>query len=147
MEAGLNDAAQVFWILAGILPAAVTLAFVFRALRVKFGGGLRQGAGAPQAAIEIERIRAQDRADARALYERVTRDKLDVLKTAIAMGYTQQDLQALDARLEQLIGTEKLHALLQDPQVAAPLLTSQLLDLDLAQELEQVKPRRETQAQ
>jgi len=96
-------------------------------------------------AAEVARIAAQDRADARALYERVTTDKLDVIKTALAMGYDHQELKELDARLEELIGSDKLHALLNAQGTGVPPLKDELLDLDLSQELENLKRGKETE--
>lgn len=61
-----------------------------------------------------EAIRAKDRAEARALYERIVMEKLDVVKTAIAMGYDKQEIRNLDSRLEELVGSEKLQSLLND---------------------------------
>ena len=98
---------------------------------------------APNSAAAVARIAAQDRADARALYERITRDKLDVIKTALAMGYKQQDIKELDARLEELIGSDKLHALLDAQNTGVPPLKDELLDLDLSQELENLKRGKE----
>jgi hypothetical protein len=42
----------------------------------------------------------------------VLNERLDVLKTAIAMGFKEDDLMLLDERLEQLVGREKLEQLL-----------------------------------
>jgi hypothetical protein len=99
----------------------------------------------PDSATEVARIAAQDRADARALYERITRDKLDVIKTALAMGYDRQDLKELDDRLEELIGSDKLHALIASQDAGVPPLKAELLDLDLSQELENLKRGKELQ--
>ena len=99
----------------------------------------------PDRELELERLRARERAEARALYERVVREKLDVIKTAVTMGYSRQDLAALDARLEQLIGTDKLQALLATPDAPAAMppsgLTQDLLDTDIAAEIEKLSPR------
>jgi hypothetical protein len=89
--------------------------------------------------LELERIRAKERAEARALYERVVREKLDVMKTAITMGYDRQDLAALDARLEELIGLDQLTALLKDAPASPAPPSQQLLDTDLARESERLK--------
>jgi hypothetical protein len=146
VEAGLFSAADFVTTLAICVSVGLTVGLSIRIMRLKLRDAARGQAGAPDAAVEIERIRAKDRADARALYERVTRDKLDVIKTAITMGYSKQDLAELDARLEQLIGTDKLQALSQEPG-APPPLSSQLLDQDLAQELADLKQHKQRQAQ
>lgn len=91
----------------------------------------------PDKDVEIERIRAKDRAEARELYERIVREKLDVIKTALAMGYNQQEIDQLDTRLEKLVGSDKLKAIL-DGQ-AAPTPDGELLDADLSQELNALK--------
>lgn len=96
---------------------------------------------------EVARITAQDRADARALYERIIREKLEVIKTAVAMGADEQQLRQLDQRLEQLVGTEKLQALLETQESGAPPLTDELLNLDLSRELENLRRGQETQAE
>ena len=99
----------------------------------------RAEAGSPE--VEIERIKAKDRTDARALYERITRDKLEVIKTALAMGYTRTDLADLDNRLEELIGSDKLHRLLEDDGPATLSVAGEILDADLVQQLENLHPR------
>jgi hypothetical protein len=82
--------------------------------------------------VELERLRAAERADVRALYERLAREKLDVIKTAITMNYSRQDIAELDARLERLIGAEKLQALLTDGVMPLPQVIAELRDIDLA---------------
>lgn len=99
----------------------------------------------PDSATEVARIAAQDRADARALYERITRDKLDVIKTALAMGYDRQDLKELDERLEELIGSDKLHALIESQGTGVPALSDELLNLDVSQELQKLQRGKERQ--
>ena len=59
-----------------------------------------------------EIIQKRERGEARATYERLAREKLDVIKTALAMGYDAAELAELDRRLEQLIGAEEFKALL-----------------------------------
>jgi len=115
-------------------------------LRNIFRGALKQAPlQAPDKDVEIERIRSKDRAEARALYERVLRGKLDVIKEALAMGYSQQDIRELDVRLEALIGTEKLRSLLESPDAPVPAITAELLDVDLSREIENLKPQKEKQ--
>ena len=74
---------------------------------------------------------------ARDAYERIVRDKLDVIKTALAMGYSRADIEALDARLEKLIGRDKLDELLSDE--GAPLVDADLMDTDLTHELNRLR--------
>jgi hypothetical protein len=80
----------------------------------------------PIIAIVTEPIKARlkqaERREARQMYERLAREKLDILKTAITMGYKHDDLADLDARLERLVGADKLQKLLgSDPKTPSTL--------------------------
>ena len=44
----------------------------------------------------------------------VLKEKLDVLATAVAMGYKEEELALLDARLEKLVGKQELEKLLKE---------------------------------
>lgn len=144
----MEEPLQVLLTLVLLLPVAAGVGILFfTGIRHAMKSAIKQTPPVAQdSAAEIERIRAQDRADARALYERITRDKLDVIKTALAMGADQQQLKELDARLEQLVGSDKLHALLEGRDTGAPPLKDELLDLDLSQELENLRRDRESEA-
>lgn len=85
-------------------------------------------------AEEIEAQRLADKAAARAAYERVILAKLEVMKTAVAMGYDDDELKALDKRLEGLIGADKVAGLV-DPIQSQALPSADLLDADLQHEL------------
>lgn len=80
------------------------------------GGGevVHNGVRAPdgKTLIELEKLRNADREKSRALFERLATQKLDIVKTAITMGYKEADLDSLDSRLEKVIGAQKLQALL-----------------------------------
>lgn len=92
--------------------------------------------------LDASRLKAEERAKARELYERLVREKLEVVKDAIAMGYSEADLDRLDARLEELIGREQLKQLLSDePEVPTP--DANLMDTDLLAEAERLKHPRE----
>jgi|WetSurMetagenome_2_1015567.scaffolds.fasta_scaffold967944_1 hypothetical protein len=84
----------------------------------------------------------RERSDARKMYERLALEKLDVIKTAVAMGYAQSDLKELDARLERLIGAEQLQQLLDPKQPGVPQAQSEILHAELTDELEQMRRRR-----
>jgi hypothetical protein len=58
------------------------------------------------------RIKSGERERLRRMYERLTLEKLDVIRTAITMGYKHDDLSELDARLEQVIGSTAMQKLL-----------------------------------
>jgi hypothetical protein len=69
-----------------------------------------------------EGARKRERDAARKMYERLMLEKLDVIKTAVAMDYHGDELAALDRQLEQLIGQEQMQQLLdkKTPGVALP---------------------------
>lgn len=66
----------------------------------------------PIIAILMEPLKARqkiaERREVRAMYERLAHEKLDVLRTAITMGFKTDELADLDARLERLVGTERM---------------------------------------
>jgi hypothetical protein len=143
----LSEAIEILLTLLLLLPLAAGVGILFFAgIRRAMRSTLKQNPPKQSdPATEIERIRAQDRADARALYERITRDKLDIIKTALTMGYDRKEMRELDARLEDLIGSDKLHALLEEKSPASPPLKSELLDADLSEELARIKREGERQ--
>jgi hypothetical protein len=59
------------------------------------------------------KIKADEREKMRKMFERITLEKLDVIKTAVAMGYQRSDLQELDSRLEEVIGSSAMRELLE----------------------------------
>jgi len=90
------------------------------------------------------RMKQAERREARKLFERIVMEKLDVMKTAVAMGFEQNDLKDLDARLERLVGTNKLQGLLAGKDGPAPLeiqADSELHDTDLTAEIERLQRR------
>ena len=84
------------------------------------------------------RAQQRERDEARRMYERIVRDKLDVIKTAVAMGYQQNELRELDARLEKLVGTQKLQELLEKAP-SVPVAPPEAHDADLLEELDAVR--------
>ena len=82
-----------------------------------------------------------ERERARQSYERLTRDKLDVIKTAIAMGRSDDEIRELDQRLERLVGSEKLHSLLDPKAPTPPPVTSEILDADIVDEVDRQQGR------
>jgi hypothetical protein len=58
------------------------------------------------------RAKSAERERLHRMYERLALEKLDVIKTAVAMGYQKSDLHELDSRLESVIGSEAMRALL-----------------------------------
>ena len=86
-------------------------------------------------------INRREREETRKLYERIVMEKLDVIKTAIAMGYSHNDLGELDSRLERLVGSEKLKSLLNSEKPSTPSVDEDLLQAELKDELEVVRKR------
>jgi hypothetical protein len=88
-----------------------------------------------------ERMKQAERKEARQLFERIVMEKLDVIKTAVAMGHKEDELNDLDMRLERLIGADKLAGLLDMdiPKVAALDPRSDLRDTDLDAEIERLQ--------
>jgi hypothetical protein len=94
---------------------------------------------------DVEELRLKDKAEARAAYERVVLAKLEVMKTAITMGYDDAELKALDQRLEGLIGADKVAGLV-DPIATQVLPTADLLDADLQHETLKIREMRQQQS-
>jgi hypothetical protein len=93
--------------------------------------------------VHREGMKRAERNEARKLYERIAMEKLDVMKTAVAMGFAANDLAALDQRLERLIGTSELKQLLDPKAPGAPLAPADLRQADLLDEMQQLKRYRE----
>jgi hypothetical protein len=89
------------------------------------------------------RAKYDDRREARRAYERLVIEKLDVIKTAVAMGYKDEELDALDRRLEKLVGGDKLGVLVDSKGKEIPAVTHELLDTDFDRELERVRQQRQ----
>ena len=143
----MNTVPEIVTFIISFLAVGLGVGFLATRLKRRFLLGVFKDAAQakPDKDVEIERIRAKDRAEGREMYERVVREKLDVIKTALAMGYTQHEIQQLDQRLEQLIGSDKLQSLLDGR--AAPTPSCELLDADLSQELQAIKQAAQEQEQ
>jgi hypothetical protein len=87
-------------------------------------------------------VPSSDRQKALQVYESLAKEKLEVLKTALAMGYTQEDLARLDARLERLIGREQLEQLARGE---VPGVSADLANLSLSDEQRRLKELRTAQ--
>ena len=90
-----------------------------------------------------EAAKRRERAVARQMYERLALEKLDVIKTAVAMGYEQDALDELDKRLEHLIGTDALQRLLDAQVPGVPETPGEMLRAELTEELARVRRERE----
>ena len=60
------------------------------------------------------KISSMEKAESRRLYERIAMEKLDIIKTAISMGYKTDELTELDRRLEMLVGADRMTELLDE---------------------------------
>jgi hypothetical protein len=74
-------------------------------------------------------------------YERLAKDKLEVIKTALALGYSDDEIAKLDTRLDHLIGQDKLQQILQGSG-AASVASADLVDTQLEHEIERVRQLR-----
>ena len=77
----------------------------------------------------------------RQTYERLARDKIDVIRTALAMGRSDEDIRDLDERLERLIGADQMKSLLDPINPRPPLPQAELHDADLLSEVERSRQR------
>jgi hypothetical protein len=102
------------------------------------------GQGATAATAGQSPVSDKHREQALQVYKELAKDKLDVVKTALAMGYKDDDIARLDARLESLVGQDKLAELIHGsgPEVLA---NADLLDTQLDNELQRLKQSREAQ--
>lgn len=89
--------------------------------------------------------RHRERTEARKLYERIVQEKLDVMRTALAMGRGDDELRELDQRLQRLIGAEQMKSLLDTADPRPPEVSAELADADLEAELKRLEqgPARE----
>ena len=74
-------------------------------------------------------------------YQRIVIEKMDVLKTAIAVGFDSDQLDELDTRLERLIGAEKLQELMGGKAVAIATPPA-AMDEVLYQQVERISRQR-----
>lgn len=85
-------------------------------------------------------------------YTELMKERLDVIKTAIAVGYDQEDLVDLDLQLEELIGADEMRALINPKAPAVPTAPvvpagqTRLIDADIAAEIERLQQKREERA-
>lgn len=90
----------------------------------------------------VRAVEERYKGQVRKMYCDLVQRKLDVIQTALTMGYKDQDLQALDERLERLIGTEKLMATLQAGKEPPELASAELRDADLTREVDRQAAQR-----
>lgn len=100
-------------------------------LRVQPVAGQAQAAAKPAMPV----LGKQERQKALDAYKALVHEKMEVIKTALAMGYSAAELERLDARLEKLIGREQLANIMAG---VPPQPSPELLDRDLSSERERL---------
>ncbi|MCC7479605.1 hypothetical protein IT575_14275 [bacterium] len=127
----MSEDVVAVWLIFGLMPIVGLIAMFVRRMRRedmdRFASRLRGGVQVPggeplpdgKTMIELEKLRLADRDKARQLFERLTMEKLDVVKTSIQSGYKEEELTRLDERLERIIGSERLQRLLDESTTPA----------------------------
>jgi len=87
----------------------------------------------------------RERHKIREYYTTLVKEKLEVLKTALAMGRDASEIAELDRRLERLIGNEEMLNTLREPTAKAEAEIEQLSSKLNVDELESLteQPRKE----
>ena len=75
--------------------------FVLIIIAIGMGGGLGMW-------YFIDSVGRREKDKIRGQYMELIKEKLEVIKTALAMGHSDSQVKDLDRRLEKLIGTEKM---------------------------------------
>ena len=84
------------------------------------------------------KLRLADKHKMLETYRLLMQEKLETVKTALAVGFTLEDLKILDERLEQLIGADEMRALIDPKEPRVPLVPTRLVDADLSSEIERL---------
>src|SRR5688572_7022617 len=82
--------------------------------------------------------RERRQSEAQRSHERILLESIDVLKTAIAMGFDRTQLDELDVRLEKLIGSDKLAGLLDNRDNVAAASQRELPGDEIELEIERL---------
>jgi hypothetical protein len=111
-------------------------------------GGRRRQAGGPAVAqpssTKQNMLPPQVTAKALETYERLAKEKFEVIKTALTMGYNDADLEKLDARLEKLVGKDAFASILSGSKPEA-LASADLMDTELDREIDRLRSMRQPQ--
>lgn len=94
-------------------------------------------AALPLAIHSFLRVYRLERREIRQQYTDLMLEKLEIIKSAIAMGHTSDEIADLDERLEKLIGTEKMLETLRSPTNDALQQAEHLDAMDTVEELEE----------
>lgn len=84
----------------------------------------------------MSKLSTVEREKALEVYRDLAREKMDVIKNAVAMGYSEGELDRLDRRLEKLIGRDKLEEIIDGGLPEADL---DMRDRDLLRELKRLR--------
>jgi hypothetical protein len=98
--------------------------------------GLQSGPSAPRRIPVAYRVDPEQRKAALEAYKHAVSEKMDVMRTAIQMGWGDDELKRLDERLEQLIGKDDLKRLLDGELSSAP---SGAQDMNPADEISRLR--------
>lgn len=112
-----------------------------------FGTPLLICCGAIMAWVATSRAKQGERERTRQAYERLMAGKLEVLRTALLMGYDKTELRELDRRLEQLIGAEAMQMLAQGEIPRLPVEAELPSDAALMAEVGEHRQAKAPQAQ
>ncbi len=108
-----------------LIPLTALMIPIISIIGAQFGGHLQR----------TERVKARE------MYERIVREKLDVIKTAVAMGRDDDEIEMLDERLERLIGSREMGRLLGKKQPGVPEVNYEVESVDLDVEVGRIKRR------
>ena len=111
---------------------------IFASAAAKAMFGVSKSPGARRHERRLANLSKSERDKALEVYRDIAREKLDVMKNAIAMGYTESELENLDKRLEKLIGRDKLEEILDG---GLPQADHDMLDRDLLRELNRLREK------
>ncbi len=110
----------------------MTIAYIFTAVGM---------IGGPLIWYIIHSVEEGGKDRVRRMYAELVKEKLDVIKTALAMGQSTDEIRELDERLEKLIGTEKMMRTLRKGKADASH-EAHLEHIDLVEEVDQLEDKR-----
>jgi len=81
------------------------------------------------------------------MYSDLIKERLDVLRTGLAMGLGDQEIAQLDKRLEQLVGSEKLMETLRSGSRSKAVTDTELASSDLLKDIELLRAGRSKESE
>lgn len=140
LPVALMDLEAVMIILASSLGVSVmvgslawSITWMVNRIRSHGGKPAVKTAESPQAASAAQALET---------YKELAKDKLEVIKTALTMGYSDDEIARLDARLERMIGKDKLQQILKG-EGAEAVASADLIDTELDREIERLRKLRQ----